>query len=257
MKMSYINRIKGNISISTTKKTANVLDGTYKSIFKGKSLNFEDLREYVIGDNVKDIDWRASARSNDILIKQFIAEKKHNMLFILDSNKKMQADTLLKDKKYEVALYTAGTIAYLANNNGDYIASIYGKEGKINYFPFKQTLFNIEHILSSYESDIDKNNNVPLDDCLDYIINYINRRMIIFIITDLNGLETISSKKLKTLALKNDILLININDNIIFDKGTYDIEDEEYIPSLFLNNEKLKEVELEEKKKIYNRYKWL
>ena len=64
MNMKYITKIKANLSVYTNKKTSNILDGTYNSIYKGKSMNFEDLREYVIGDNVKDIDWRATARSN-------------------------------------------------------------------------------------------------------------------------------------------------------------------------------------------------
>ena len=70
---SYINKIKANISIYASKKTSNILDGSYKSIYKGRSLNFEDLREYVIGDNIKDIDWKASARSGNILVRQYIA----------------------------------------------------------------------------------------------------------------------------------------------------------------------------------------
>lgn len=81
MNMKYITKIKANLSIYTKKKTSNILEGTYNSIYKGKSMNFEDLREYVIGDNVKDIDWKASARSNRILIKQYIAEK--NIMYYL------------------------------------------------------------------------------------------------------------------------------------------------------------------------------
>lgn len=71
-----IRKIKANLSVYTKKKTSNIFEGAYNSVYKGKSMNFEDLREYVIGDNVKDIDWKASARSNKILIKQYIAEKK-------------------------------------------------------------------------------------------------------------------------------------------------------------------------------------
>ena len=82
MAMKYITKIKANLQIATNKKTSNILSGSHNSIYKGKSMNFEDLREYVIGDNIKDIDWKASARSNKILIKQYIAEKKHNVLFI-------------------------------------------------------------------------------------------------------------------------------------------------------------------------------
>ena len=129
MKMKYIPRIKANLWINTKIKTSNILEGSYNSIYKGRSMNFEDLREYVIGDNVKDIDWKASARSNKILIKQYIAEKKHNILFILDTGKKMLADTKELESKKEIALMTVGTISYLVDSHGDSISAIYqGKE---------------------------------------------------------------------------------------------------------------------------------
>ena len=71
MRKSYLNRIKANISIYARKNTSSLLDGNYKSIYKGKSLNFDDLREYVVGDNVKDIDWKASSRTRKLLVKQY------------------------------------------------------------------------------------------------------------------------------------------------------------------------------------------
>ena len=75
MKLNYINKIKANISIYSAKKTSNILDGTYRSVYKGKSMNFENLREYVVNDDIKDIDWKSSARSGKLYVKQFIAEK--------------------------------------------------------------------------------------------------------------------------------------------------------------------------------------
>lgn len=137
MNMKYIAKVKANLSIYTKKKTSNILEGSYNSIYKGKSMNFEDLREYVVGDNVKDIDWKASARSNKILIKQFVAEKKHNILFILDSGKKMMADTKDLDSKKEVALMAIGTIGYLVDKHGDSIGAIYRNKSNIKIFPFK------------------------------------------------------------------------------------------------------------------------
>ena len=64
MDMKYIKKVKANLSIYTRRKTTNILDGAYNSIYKGRSMNFEDLREYVIGDDIKNIDWKATARSN-------------------------------------------------------------------------------------------------------------------------------------------------------------------------------------------------
>ncbi len=51
-------------------------------------MNFEDLREYVVGDNIKDIDWKASARSRNLLVRRYIAEKKHNVMLVFDTGKK-------------------------------------------------------------------------------------------------------------------------------------------------------------------------
>lgn len=113
MVLKYITKIKANLSIYTRKKTSNILDGTYNSIYKGKSMNFEDLREYVIGDEIKNIDWKSSARTNKILVKQFVAEKKHNVLFILDTGKKMLADTKqLESKKENAIIATRNTCLF-------------------------------------------------------------------------------------------------------------------------------------------------
>ena len=212
MKMNYITKIKANISIYASKKTSNILDGSYKSIYKGRSMNFEDLREYVVGDNIKDIDWKASARSGKLLIKQYIAEKKHNIMLVLDTGKKMLADTKENESKKDVSIITAGSIAYLANKNGDYVGAIYNKNNEISFFPFREGLFNIERILSNYESDIEENGNSYIENALEYLNKNLKRRMIIFIITDLKGMDTIKEETLKRLSCVHDVMAINITD---------------------------------------------
>ena len=171
MKMKYITKIKANLELYTKKKTSNILEGTYNSIYKGKSMNFEDLREYVIGDNVKDIDWKASARSNKILIKQYIAEKKHNILFILDTGKKMLADTRDLESKKDVALMAIGTNGYLVEKHGDSNGAIYKGKEKLKLSNFSTGLYNLEKLLNSYEREIDKNNNI--EELINYVINII------------------------------------------------------------------------------------
>jgi hypothetical protein len=251
MKMEHINRIKGNVSIYASQKTRNILDGSYKSIFKGKSLNFDDLREYVIGDNVKDIDWKASARSDNILVKQYVAERKHNILFIVDSSINMQGDTLFHELKSEVALYTAGTIATLANNSGDMFAFVYGKGSEVKYFPFKEKLSNIEVALTSYENDCKNENKLNINDLLDYVIKYINKRMVIFIITDLYGVSNIDFDKIKTLSVQNDILFFNVSDTLLTGDKIYNLDNQRYLSKLFLNDKKLCEEEKKERDRVY------
>ena len=250
MDMKYITKIKANFSIYTKKKTSNILDGSYNSIYKGKSMNFEDLREYVIGDNVKDIDWKASARSNKILIKQYIAEKKHNVLFILDTGKKMLADTRDLENKKDVALMSVGTICYLVDKNGDSISAIYKGKEKIKLFPFKTGLYNIERILNSYEKEIDSENNI--EELVEYVLKFIKRRMIIFVVTDIDGMNNVSEDTLKRLALLHDVMFINISDAFMTGYNAFDVDKDTYIPDYILEDEKLKDIELEIKNKVYN-----
>ncbi len=253
MKMKYITKIKANLSIYTKKKTSNILEGSYNSIYKGKSMNFEDLREYVVGDNVRDIDWKASARSNKILIKQFIAEKKHNVLFILDSGKKMLADTRDLESKKEVALMVTGTIAYLVEKHGDSIGAIYQAKENIKLFPFKTGLYNIEKILNSYEKEIDAKNN--LENLINYVLKFIRRRMIIFVVTDIDGMSNISEEILRKLSLLHDVMFVNVSDALMTGYNAFDVDQDRYIPDYILEDEKLKEIEIEIKTKIYEETK--
>ena len=253
MNMKYITKVKANLSIYTKKKTSNILDGSYNSIYRGKSMNFEDLREYIIGDNVKDIDWKASARSNKILIKQYIAEKKHNVLFILDSGKKMLADTKDLDSKKEVALMATGTIAYLIDKHGDSISAIYKGKENIKLFPFRTGLYNIEKILNSYEKEIDTENNI--ESLINYVLKFIKRRMIIFVITDIDGLNNISEETLRKLSLLHDVMFINVSDALMTGYNAFDVDKDCYIPDYILEDQKLKDIELDIKTKIYEETK--
>lgn len=255
MKMNYITKIKANISIYATKKTSNILDGSYKSIYKGRSMNFEDLREYIVGDNIKDIDWRASARSGKLLIKQFVAEKKHNIMVVLDTGKKMLADTKSNESKKDVSILTAGTISYLANKNGDYVGAVYNKNDEISFFPFKEGLFNIEKILSNYDSDVDCSDSSYLNKALEYLTKNIKRRMIVFIITDMKGMDSVKEQTLKRLSGQHDVLAINITDADMTGDNAFDIEENSYIPRLILEDPKLHELEEKMKKEMETKNK--
>lgn len=251
MIMNYINKIKANISIYASKKTSNILDGSYKSIYKGRSLNFEDLREYAIGDNVKDIDWKASARSGNLLVRQYIAEKKHNIMLVFDSGKKMIADAKSGETKKDVSIIAGGTMAYLANKNGDYVASIFSQDENVFFYPFSSGLMNLEKILSNFDSSVEKGNKSDINKSLEYISKFTKKRMIIFIMTDLEGMESINEEIIKRLSIMHDIMIININDAYITDENVYDMENSLYVPKLFFNNEKLYELEKKEREKIY------
>ncbi|MCR5572478.1 MAG: DUF58 domain-containing protein [Candidatus Saccharibacteria bacterium] len=252
MKLSYINQIKANISIYSDKKTTNILDGTYKSIYRGKSMNFENLREYVLGDDVKDIDWKSSARSGKILTKQFIAEKKHNILLVMDTGVKMEADSDALESKKDLALFAAGTVGYLAIKNNDYVGMLYATDKKIELKPFRYNLYNLEDYLVGYERNVAKAG-APLNDVLEFANKYVAKRMIIIIVTDLAGINSIETNTLKRLNQRHNVLAINITDNYMFGSNIFDVTNDEYIPDFLLGDKKLNKLEHELRRGILDK----
>lgn len=236
---NYITRIKANISIYSTKKAENILDGTYRSIFTGRSMNFEDLKEYVPGDNIRDIDWKASSRNRNLLVKRYVAEKKHNIMLVFDTGQKMLGDTILGEAKYDVAAMAGGTIGYLTNKNGDNIGSVYNKDGLIQYYQLKNGLYNLERILSSYASDAKSDMNNDINKSLEFILKNIRRHMIIFIISDSKGISTISDVILKKLKYQHDILFYDITDAMVTGGTSYSMKSKSYVPSFINSNKKL------------------
>lgn len=219
MKMKYISQITSNLkqykTIQTNRVTSRILDGSYRSVYKGRSMNFDELREYVVGDDIKDIDWKASSRSQKLLVKQYIAEKKHNIMFVLDTNRRMFADTLALQEKRDVALIGTGTFAYLLNQNGDYTGAIFPTKQSMQHFPFKTGLMNIENILEHYHKSVAMDNFSSINTALDYIVRNFRRNMILIIVTDMQGIWEIPETTLKRLLVMNDVLIINVSDATI------------------------------------------
>ena len=123
-----LRKVKTTMSIHAHRRTLELLDGEYASIHHGRSHDFDDLREYQPGDEVKDIDWKATARSHVPLIKRYIASRQHNLLLVVDSGRNMAATAESGESKREIAILVAGVLGYLATRHGDRVALLMGDE---------------------------------------------------------------------------------------------------------------------------------
>ncbi len=249
--MNYVTKIRAKVSIFASKKTSNVFDGSYKSIYKGNGMNFEDLREYIPGDNIRDIDWKASSRSGNLLVKRYIAEKKHNIFLVFDTGKKMYADTKCLQEKKEVALNVGGTIGYLASRNGDNVGAMLNRDGMIQFFQLRAGLYNLEKILATYDKSQYAEVDGDLEKSFQYLIKNIKRKMIIFVITDAAGIKSISDNTLKKLTCQHDVLFLNISDADITAGKAYDIDCDTYVPDFISDNKTLNRLEQQTKQQIY------
>ena len=265
MNLDYVSKIKFGLkrykTIATDKATSRVLDGSYNSIYKGRSMNFDELREYVPGDDIKDIDWKATSRSQKVLIRQYIAEKRHNIMMVMDANKRMLAETKTGETKGEVALMAGGTLAYMVTDNGDYVSGLYYHDDKMERSPFKTGFLNLEFLLEGYAKCLTPTNKSDLNGILKYIMHNIKRRMIVVMVTDTEGILSLQDNLLGQITMVHDVLLINVSDADIFGKKVYNVDDAGYIPPFISQSKAIqreqKKIQLEMEKQAaikLNRY---
>ncbi len=261
MDYDYLARIKASISLYTKKKTSNILDGEFGSVYRGRSFDFDDLREYVYGDSVRDIDWKSSSKTGRVLIRRYIADKKHNILFVGDSGAKFLGDTDAGEAKKDVALTTLGTISYLVNDHGDDYALLTSTDKGYDFSFFRSGKRHLENLLIRYEKCLAEEESKPLNKTLDYIAENLRRKMIIFIITDMDGIASLDENLLKRLTVRNDVMLINVEDAYLTGDSLYDLEAKSYEKRFLLRDKKLHERELADRnarknaaKNMYKKY---
>lgn len=243
MNLSYVAKIKAKVAIFISKKSSNIFDGTYKSIYKGSGLNFEDLREYVPGDNVRDIDWKASSRSRNLLVKRYIAEKKHNVMLVFDTGKEIDGQTSTHDSKKDVLTTVGGTIGYIAARNGDNVGALWNRNGKLQFFGLKGGLNNLERILACYDRERFDEYESDLDKSLNYLCKYFRRRMIVIVMTDIAGTLKISETTMRRITQQHDLLFAQATDASITDKDAFSIRVGSYIPEFIASSKRIKKCE--------------
>ena len=250
MIMNYVTQIRAKVGIYAKKKSSNIFDGSYRSIYKGNGMDFENLREYIPGDSLRDVDWKASSRSGKILVKRYVAEKKHNIMVVYDTGKKMCAHTNGMQIKRKLALNVGGVISFLAEKNGDNVGAIYNRNTMIQYFQLRTGLMNVERILTQYDREDFANYDTDIEKSLEYIIKNVRRKMILFVITDSSGVKSVSESTLKKLSYQHDVFVISIGDATLTNGNSFDNDNSTYIPEYISNNSELMKMELEMRQKI-------
>lgn len=252
MNYDLLEKIRTTVSLYTKKRTSNILEGGFRSIFRGRSLDFDELREYVPGDNVKDIDWKSSSKAGRTLVRKYVAERKHNVLFACDAGAKMDAHTPVGEEKAELAVQTMGTIAYLAEGSGADFALLHSGASGYEYSFFRSGPLHLQNLMHSYETSVRTEPRNDIRDILNYAVDHILRKMIVFIITDLDGLSRMDEEVIKKLTVNNDAMVVNINDVYLTGDTVYDVDAGGYEDDFVLRSRRLREAERKMREEIFS-----
>ena len=226
----YLDRVRRVASLYTKRKTSDLLDGDYSSMQHGRSLDFDDLREYRYGDDINYIDWKSSSRVGKPLVRRYFADRKHDVLFIGDTGKKMTGDTPAGESKEHISLMAFGVAAYILGKQGVNYALSYCTDESSRISSFTSGPSHLEELLGSYRKAIECG--TPKQSFYDTLLNsaaIFSRHMIMIIITDAEGLAEMDAGLIKRLIYYNDVYIFKIEDALLTDNDVYDLDADDYV----------------------------
>ncbi len=246
----YLSKIKRAIALYSGRKTSNILEGEFRSIYKSRSMDFEDLKEYTPGDEVHDIDWKSSSRMGTTLVRRYMTDRRHNVMFVTDRGMKMRGDTSMGEPKAEVTLLTFGTVAYMTQRCGADVAIAYPEGDTSVISTFGSGTDHLEKLLYGYEKVICDEAKRSLETTLKDVLDNVNKTMIIFLITDVETLAGTDTRLLRTVSEKHDLVMMGIEDAPLSGDNVYDLERNSYEQFFISHSKKLKEYERMRRRKI-------
>src|SRR5690606_36546611 len=125
-------KVKSRMAIHAHRKGRSLLAGEYQSFHSGRSMDFQDLREYVAGDDIKDMDWKDAARKGELLVKRYHADRKHTIQLVVATGRSLAGLCPDRTPKQDVAVLAAGVLGYLATRHSDYVGLVYGDATEVH-----------------------------------------------------------------------------------------------------------------------------
>lgn len=146
---SLLPRIKSRLFVRSRRRLTRALAGEYASRTEGRSHDFDDLRDYVAGDPVRDIDWKATVRSGSTQVRRYHATRQRTLVLLCDASRAMDAAAPSGENKRELAVLAAGVMGLLALRHGDRVVMIHGDSRGVTRSPAVATEAGLERLLGT------------------------------------------------------------------------------------------------------------
>ena len=198
-----------HIEISATQLVNDFFGGEYESVFKGRGMEFSEVREYVPGDDIRTIDWNVTARSQHPFVKKFVEERELTVVFVVDGSRSLQFGSSEKLKS-TVAAEIAGLLAFSAVKNKDRVGLLINTDRIEKFVPPKKGKSHVLRVVREilYFQPSAKRTNLRIG--LEHLYRILTRSAVIFVISDF--LDSGYEKALKILHQKHDLIAIQITD---------------------------------------------
>jgi uncharacterized protein (DUF58 family) len=197
------------IEIRTKGLVNHLFSGEYHSVFKGRGMEFSEVRDYQYGDDIRNIDWNVTARFGHPYIKVFEEERELTVILMVDISGSLMFGSVLKTKQLIAAELTA-ILAFSALKNNDKVGLILFTDKIEKFVPPRKGNKHVLRIIREVLSFEPEGNATNIKSALEYMNNAIKKRSIVFLISDFidEGYEKI----LRVVGKKNDLIGIVLDD---------------------------------------------
>jgi uncharacterized protein (DUF58 family) len=224
---SEILRKVRRIEIVTRSLVQNVFSGEYKSVFKGRGMEFDEVREYMPGDDIRSIDWNVSARMNHLYVKRFVEERELTVLLVVDVSGSSEFGTR-RALKSDVQAEIGALIAFSAHRNNDKVGLLLFSDRVERFIPPKKGLRHAFRIVRDLVYHEPEGRGTRIGPALEHLNRVLNRRAIVFLISDF--LDEGFEKALRVTAKRHDLVAIwtaDRREREIPRRGLFRVEDAE------------------------------
>lgn len=197
------------VEIKTRGMVEEIFSGEYHSVFKGRGIEFAEVREYIPGDDIRSVDWNVTARMGHPYVKLFEEERELIVMLLCDFSSSGYFGSV-NQLKIEVAIEVAALLAFSALKNNDKVGLLLFTDTIEKYVPPKKGKTHILRILRELISFQPEKEGTNIKEALEYFSRVQSRRCIAFLITDFwdHGY----AEALKLIAKKHDLIALNIQD---------------------------------------------
>ena len=197
------------IQIYTSKAVNDVLAGEYHSVFKGRGMEFDEVREYTPGDEIRTIDWNVTARVGHPYVKRYVEERELTVMFVVDLSASGTFGSTEK-RKNEVAAELCALLAFSAIKNNDKVGLIVFTDVIELYIPPKKGLSHVLRLIRDLLDFKPRQTRTDIGQALDYLGRVSHRRAVVFLVSDFQAEGY--QKRLRVVARRHDLIAVSITD---------------------------------------------
>lgn len=197
------------IEITTSKLVTDFLSGQYESVFKGRGIEFDEVREYQPGDEIRSIDWNVTARMGAPFVKKYVEERQLTVMILLDASSSSSFGTTKRYKK-ELAAEVSAVLAFAAIQNNDRVGLIIFTDRIEKFVPPRKGLAHVLRVVREALYFTPKGKGTDIAGAIRYLDNVITRRAVTFVISDFFAKDF--KKPLSIANKKHDVVAITITD---------------------------------------------